>query len=93
LIVNNEKNLGEFILICAKSPFNKTLNKLYKTTDMKLDIEQIIVVENPVIIAQCILEDLHLGSNINPNLVNNVTDIYTLALSNWATFSFVYQIE
>ena len=89
-VVNNEKAIGELILICAKSPFNETLNQLYKTTDMKPDTEQIILLENPVVIAKAILEDLSLGSNVN--FGNNLSDVYALDLNNWVTFNFVYEI-
>ena len=91
-IVNNEKGIGELILICAKSPFNQTLNQLYKTTDMTPDNEQILLLENPVSIAKAVLEDLHLGSKISSNLVSNINDVYALDLHNWATFNFVYEI-
>lgn len=87
-----EKNLGQLFLICSKSPFNQTLNELNKISNMTLDNEQIIVLENPVIIAKAILEDLHLGSNIPSSLVSNLSDVYALDLSHWATFNFVYEI-
>ncbi|MBL1209226.1 caspase family protein [Geminocystis sp. GBBB08] len=91
-IVNADKAIGELIVICAKSPFVNTLNQLYKNSNFKLDTEQIIVLENPVIIAKAILEDLHLGSNVSNNLVNNLTDVYALDLQHWITFNFVYEI-
>lgn len=91
-IVNADKGLGKLILICSKSPFHQTLNQLYKNTQLKPDIEQIVPLENHVMIAKAILEDLHLGSNISNNLVNNLTDVYALDLSHWVTFNFVYEI-
>ncbi|BAQ63796.1 peptidase C14 caspase catalytic subunit p20 [Geminocystis sp. NIES-3709] len=91
-LFNDKKGIGELILICAKSPFNQTLNQLYQISEMKPNNEQIILLENPVIIAQAILEDLHLGSNINSNLVNNLSDVYALDINNWTTFNFVYEI-
>lgn len=91
-LFNAEKALGELILICSKSPFNQTLNQLNKISEITSDNEQIIFLDNPVIIAKAILEDLHLGSNISSNLVNNLSDVYVLDLNHWATFNFVYQI-
>ncbi len=91
-LFNAEKNLGELILICSKSPFNKTLDELNKISEITPDNEQIILLENPVIIAKAILEDLHLGSNISSSLVNNLSDVYALDLSHWTTFNFVYEI-
>lgn len=91
-LFNGEKALGELILVCSKSPFNETLNQLNKISEITPDNEQIILLENPVIIAKAILEDLHLGSNITSNLVNNLSDVYALDLNHWATFNFVYEI-
>jgi hypothetical protein len=92
-IVNSSKGIGELIVICAKSPFTKTLNTLYKNTNFNQDKEQIISLENPVMIAQSILEDLH-GGNKNKNLVNNLnlSEVYALDVANWASFNFVYEI-
>ncbi len=91
-IVNSNKGMGELIVICAKSPFNKTLNALYKTTNLKAEKEQIIILENPVIIANSILEDLHIGNNNNLASNLNLSEVYTLDLANWAGFNFVYEI-
>lgn len=91
-IVNIDKGISKLMLICSKSPFHQTLNQLYKNTKLKPDIEQIVPLENHVMIAKAILEDLHLGSNISNNLVNNLSDVYALDLSHWVTFNFVYEI-
>lgn len=91
-IVNTDKGISKLMLICSKSPFHQTLNQLYKNTKLKPDIEQIVPLENHVMIAKAILEDLHLGSNISNNLVNNLSDVYALDLSHWVTFNFVYEI-
>ncbi|WP_017294260.1 caspase family protein [Geminocystis herdmanii] len=87
-----EKALGKLILICSKSPFNQTLSQLNKISEITPENEQIISLENPVVIAKAILEDLHLGSNITSNLVNNLSDVYALDLNHWATFNFLYEI-
>lgn len=91
-VINGEKGVGEFILICSKSPFNETLNQLFNTGNINLDNEQIIFLDNPVMVAKSILQDLHLGSNIKPNMVTNFNDVYALDLNNWVTFNFVYEI-
>jgi Caspase domain len=90
-IVNGDKGINNLIIICAKSSFDQTLNQLYKNTNLKLDTEQVILLENPVMIAKAILEDLHLGSNITSNIVN-LSDVYALDLNHWVTFNFAYEI-
>ncbi len=91
-MVNTAKGLGELILICSQSPFNDTLINLYKFTSMKPDREQMILLDNPEVICKSILEDLYKGSNIKPDLVSNLTDVYALDVNTWVTFNFVYEI-
>lgn len=91
-MMNTDKAIGKLMLICSKSPFNQTLNQLYKNPNFKPDIEQIILLDNPVMIAKAILEDLHLGSNISNNIVNNFNDVYALDLSHWVTFDLTYEV-
>lgn len=91
-IINPTEGLGELIVIACKSPFNKTFLKLYKSISMKSDIEQIITLDNPVIIAKTLLEDLHIASNLSNDLINNLTDVYALDINTWATINFIYQI-
>ena len=91
-VVNAAKGLGQLILICSQSPFNETLLKLYDSTPTKLDREEIVAIDEPVIISKTLLQDLHQGSKVSSNLINNLTDVYALDINTWVTFSFVYQI-
>lgn len=91
-IINPDKGISKLMLICSKSPFTQTLNQLYKNSNLKPDIEQVIVLENPVMMAKAILEDLHLGSNISNDIVSNSNDVYALDLNQWATFEIIYEI-
>lgn len=92
-ILNASKGLGELVVICSYSPFNDTLMKMYESTNAKPDAEQIIPLENPVEICKTLLEDLHVGSNIDVSLVSNLSEVYALDTNNWASFDFVYQIS
>lgn len=56
-------------------------------------MEQIIILENPELVAKSILQDIHQNSDINPQLFNNYNDIYALNMNNWATFRYVYEIN
>ncbi len=91
-IVNAAKGLGQLILICSQSPFSETLLKLYDSTSVKPDREEVVTIDEPVIISKTLLQDLHQGSKVSSNLINNLTDVYALDINTWATFSFVYQI-
>ncbi|MBE9221621.1 caspase family protein [Cyanobacterium stanieri LEGE 03274] len=92
LIDNGNQGIGELIIICSQSPFNNTFNQLYKNSKNSLEEESIIILENPASIAQSILLDLHEGSGVTGDLVANLSDVYALDLSNWASFNFIYEI-
>ncbi|MGY6528749.1 MAG: caspase family protein [Cyanobacterium sp.] len=93
LIDNGNQGIGELVIICSQSPFNNTFNELYKNSKNSLEEESVIVLENPVAVAQAILLDLHEGSGVTPDLVPNLSDVYAFDLSNWASFNFVYEID
>lgn len=86
--LNSNKGLGELIIICSTSPFNKTLNILNKIYAPKLQNEQVFLINNSVNVAKSVLEDLHLSSNIN----HNDNELYSLNINNWITFKFSYHI-
>ena len=86
--INSNKGLGELIIICATSPFAKTIDILAKTNGTKLQNEQVFLLNNSVSIIRSVLEDLHLNSNIN----HNDNDPYSLDMNDWITFKFSYQI-
>jgi hypothetical protein len=86
--VNGNKGLGELIILCSKSPFNKTFQLLTKNNGLKLQNEQVLLLKNPVDVAKLVLEDLHLTSHA----IHNENDVYSLDMNNWLTFKFAYQI-
>ncbi|WP_324282297.1 caspase family protein [Cyanobacterium aponinum UTEX 3222] len=92
-IVNAGKGIGELIIIVSKFSFENTLKNIEKMIEMKKDMEQIIILENPELVAKSILQDIHQNSDINPQLFNNYNDIYALNMNNWATFRYVYEIN
>ncbi len=92
LMDNGSHGIGELIVICSKTPFNNTFNKLYKTSDNNLQEESIIILDKPSTIAKSIFLDLHEGGKVSSDLVSNLTDVYALESNNWAGFNFVYEI-
>ena len=81
--------MGELIIVCAKSPFTKTLEILNKKNGAKLENEQVLPLKNSVEIAKSVMEDLHVGSNVSND---SSSDIYALDMNHWTTFSFVYEV-
>ena len=86
--INGNKGLGELIIICAKSPFSKTIDNLNKHNGLKLQNEQLLQLKKPVNLVKSVLEDLHLTSNPS----HNDNEPYSLDINNWVTFKFSYQI-
>jgi hypothetical protein len=93
-MVDSQKRIEELIIICSKFPFHKTTNYLYQNTNMKLNKEQFVVLNEPKIFVNFILEDLHNSTNIHNSLISNLnlSEVYALNLSNWASFNFIYEI-
>jgi hypothetical protein len=87
--INSNKGVGELIIVCAKSPFTKTLEVLNKKNGAKLENEQVLPLKNSVEIAKSVMEDLHVGSNVSND---SSSDIYALDMNHWTTFSFVYEV-
>ena len=85
--INGNKGLGELIIICAKSPFRRTVEVLNKTNGSKLQNEQVFLVKESVNVVRAMLRDLHNGSELNSN-----NDFYHLDVNHWTTFNFVYQV-
>ncbi|RMD72630.1 MAG: caspase family protein, partial [Cyanobacteria bacterium J149] len=80
-------------IIVSQFSFENTLKNIDKMIEMKKDMEQIIILENPELVAKSILQDIHQNSDVNPQLFNNYNDIYALNMNNWATFRYVYEIS
>ncbi len=87
--LNGNKGLGELIIVCAKSPFTKTIEMLNKNNASKLHNEQVILLKNSLDIVKSLLEDLHSVSNTN---VSHNNEDYSLDINYWATFILAYQI-
>lgn len=92
-IIDKSKGLGELVLICSYSPFKDTFMKMSESISLKPEDEQIISLKNPVEICQTLLNDVHNGSQVSSNLVNNINEVYALDVNSWASFNFVYQIS
>ncbi len=86
--INDNKGLGELIIICSKSPLTKTFESLRINNGFKAQNEQILSLKNSANMAKSVLEDLHQINNVAPN----TNDVYALNMNSWVTFSFVYQI-
>jgi hypothetical protein len=90
--VDDSKGLVQLFVIGSQFPFPKTLVRLYDSTSVKSDREQMIILDDPIPICQALLEDLHLASGIKSDIITNITDIYALDINRWASLSFVFEV-
>ena len=83
----------EYILaIAAVTPFEKTLETLKKISEFKTDKDQILSLENPLEMAQALLEDLGIASQQTNTILESSPDNYILDVKAWSTLSFIYQV-
>ncbi|HAC62019.1 MAG TPA: peptidase C14 [Cyanothece sp. UBA12306] len=92
LTVTSTPGWEQILAISCQSPLNKTWETLTESSGFKPNQEQILTLDNPLKVAHSLLEDLHLASAINSELMETATDSYKLDLKTWATVSFVYQV-
>ena len=82
----------QILAISCQSPLEKTFETLRQSPAFKPDQEQILTLDNPLKVAQSLLQDLHRASAVKNELIPAATDSYGLDLKIWATVSFVYQV-
>ncbi|MDJ0845591.1 caspase family protein [Crocosphaera sp.] len=83
----------EYILaIAAAAPFEKTLEALKHISEFKTDKDQILTLENPLEMAQALLEDLGTAGDQTNTLLEPSSDSYILDVQAWSTLSFIYQV-
>ncbi len=82
----------QIIVITALAPFEKTRETLTTITDFKPEKEQIIDLENPLKIAQALLQDLTLASQKINKMAESTADTYSLDVNAWSSLSFIYQV-
>ncbi len=87
--LNTNKNSAEFMLIVSSFPFTKILTKIDNHSDGEVvKIKSFLAIAKPIEFCLDILEDLHSNSQVNSNVINNVTDVYALDVNQWASFNF-----
>ncbi|MEA5509362.1 caspase family protein [Crocosphaera sp. UHCC 0190] len=82
----------QILVIASLSPFAQTLKALQKSPGFKANTAQILTLENPLEIAQSLLQDLNAASAVKSELLDTNPDSYALALRTWSTLSFIYQV-
>ena len=82
----------QILAIAAVAPCEKTLEALQKISEFKLDKDQILTLENPLAVAQALLQDLAVASSQTNRVLEPNPDSYILDVQAWSTLSFIYQV-
>ncbi len=84
--------LEQFQAIASHAPFTQTWQALRLPPELKRDKAHIFPLNNPLAIAQSLLQDLHMASGVPAEIVGSSAERYALDVRAWATLSFVYQV-
>jgi hypothetical protein len=96
--VPSNGGLAQMQVIASLKPFQQFWEALAEnlpnltSPDATSHPAQILEVQNPLAIAQSLLEDLHRNSAVSSTMINNTTDYYALEMTTWANLNFIYQV-
>jgi hypothetical protein len=96
--VPSNGGLAQIQVIASLKPFQQFWEALAEnlpnltSPDATSHPAQILEIQNPLAIAQSLLEDLHRNSAVSSTMINNTTDYYALDMTTWATLNFIYQV-
>ena len=82
----------EHQIILSTAPFQETLAALATTKYSTTDQQAISPIVNPLEVAQAILQDLHNASKVKTDINITTNDAYILAVNNWASLNFSFQV-
>lgn len=98
-IVHKPTGLAEHQLIFSTAELTQTLATMAAAQQDTSDRQYIGALSNPLEVTQAMLQDLHNASAIalptassTTEAASSTTDTYSLDVTNWASFSFVYQV-
>ncbi|MGL5034685.1 MAG: caspase family protein, partial [Microcystaceae cyanobacterium] len=89
--VPSNRGLTQMKVIASLQPFQQFWEALAENLpnltapDATSHPAQILEIQNPLAIAQSLLDDLHRNSAVSSTMINNTTDYYALDMKIWAT--------
>lgn len=84
--------LIETYIICSLAPFSRTFTALAGDLRPCSDGQSIILLSNPLAVAQALLQDLHQASAPKAQIAGVSADAYALDVAAYATLSFIYRV-
>ena len=84
--------LAETHVIFSRSPLTQAYQILGASEHSKADARRIALLQNPLDVAQAILQDLHQASIDAIPKIDVPADTYAIDVNAWATLSFIYQV-
>lgn len=84
--------LTETYIVCSLAPFSRTYAALAADFRPYSDGQSIILLSNPLAVAQALLQDLHQASAPKAQIAGVSADAYALDVAAYATLSFIYRV-
>ncbi|MEL7034713.1 MAG: caspase family protein [Cyanobacteria bacterium J06592_8] len=91
-MVDGPAGLAQTYLVVSHYPFTETLKVIDQSTQREIRNLKLIVLSNPLEVAEAVLEDLSKASQSGVERAGISTDDLALDISAWATFSFIYRV-
>ena len=84
--------IARIYLILSIQPFANTLELVARQPTAKFDEQQIIPLPDSLEIAKAVLQDLHISSAVDPQIIGSSSDLYALNVNSWTSFKFTYDV-
>ncbi len=91
-LVRGTPGLAETQIVCSIAPFSRTLAALAGDLRPRSDGQPILVLSNPLAVAQALLQDLHQASAPTAQIAGVSADAYALDVAAYATLNFIYRV-
>ncbi len=91
-LLSGPPGLIESYLILSHTPFSQTLKVLQKDNQLGESSSKLIFLENPLSVAQAVLKDLSIASQVGVERARISTEDLALDVNAWAGFNFIYRV-
>ncbi len=84
--------IARIYLIMAIKPFTNTLELIARQPTAKFEEQQLIPLPDSLEVAKAVLQDLHISSAVDPQIIASNNDVYALDVNSWTSFKFTYDV-
>ncbi|WP_448563326.1 caspase family protein [Trichothermofontia sp.] len=91
-VVTGSPGQMELFLVASRAPFSQAMLALGKGMATIANGQRLVLLENPLAVAQAVLQDLQQAAVNTHQRLTPGNDTYSLDVRTWATFNVVYQV-